>query len=350
MDNAHPITTITSELDRSSSRVRTLIVIVNYRTASLTVSCLRSLEQEVSASRSIHVVVIDNDSGDATAIEESVVKNTWQDWVTVVAAERNGGFSYGNNRGIELGLRWLNPPDYFLLLNSDTEIRGKAVTALVEFLDTYPEVGIAGSSFENPDGSDWPHAFRFPSIASQFEQGVRLGVVSRVLRDRIVAMTMAQDEAAKVDWVAGASMMIRREVIESVGMMDEAYFLYFEEVDYCLKAFRSGWSCWYVPQSRVMHICGQSTGVSTPGQNNKPLPDYWFASRSRYFVKNHGAWYARGADLAFIIGLALRLFRNKLTGKVVTGPTNLFRDFISSSVIFLYGSQLLRRIGKLSND
>lgn len=334
----------------NSSRVRTLIVIVNYRTALLTISCLRSLEQEVASSRSMRVVVIDNDSGDAEAIEQSVVENAWQEWVTVIAAERNGGFSYGNNRGIELGLRWAEPPDYFLLLNSDTEVRGSAVTALVEFLDAHPEVGIAGSSFENPDGSDWPHAFRFPSIASQFEQGIRLGVVSRWLRHRIVAMTMGQHEAAKVDWVAGASMMIRRQVIESVGMMDEKYFLYFEEVDYCLQALRSGWQCWYVPQSRVMHICGQSTGVSSPSQNNRPLPDYWFASRSRYFVKNHGPWYARVADLAFIAGFSLRLVRHKLTGKVAIGPSNFFRDFFRSSVIFLFGSQLMRRIGERTND
>jgi N-acetylglucosaminyl-diphospho-decaprenol L-rhamnosyltransferase len=326
--------------------VRVLVVIVSYRTASLTVACLQSLQAEVSNCRSIRVVVVDNASGDATQVKAAIEANEWGDWVTLLVAPRNGGFSYGNNRGIAPTLDWQQPPDYFLLLNADTEVRGRAVGALVDFMDAHPTVGIAGSSFENPDGTDWPLAFRFPSIAGQFEQAVRLGIVTRLLRHWVVARTMGH-QPAEVDWVAGASMMIRRQVIEDVGLMDEAYFLYFEEVDYCLQARRAGWSCWYVPQSRVMHICGQSTGVSSPQQNTRPLPDYWFASRSRFFVKNHGVVYARFADLAFGLGLILRYLRRRITGLVVAEPQRLLSDFWRTSVLFIRGEALRRRIGEI---
>jgi hypothetical protein len=325
--------------------IRVLVVIVSYRTAGLTIACLKSLQDEVLASRSIRVAVIDNASGDAPEIAAAIAAHGWGDWAELVVAPRNGGFSYGNNRGLEIGLGWPEPPDYFFLLNADTEARGPAIGALADFLDAHPDVGIAGSSFENPDGSDWPHAFRFPGIASQFEQGVRLGIVSRLLKDFLVPRVMGR-QPEQVDWVAGAAMMIRRRVVEDIGPMDEGYFLYFEEVDYCLQARRAGWPCWYVPQSRVMHICGQSTGVSTPGQNLRPLPDYWFASRSRYFVKNHGIWYARGADLAFAVGLALRLLRQRLTGLHVAEPPGLLRDLWRTSVLFLHGAALRRRIGE----
>lgn len=254
---------MTNDAKGVDTAIRILVVIVTYRTAELTISCLRSLLGEIRDDPTIRVTVVDNASGDAPALKEAITANGWEGWVELIIAERNGGFSYGNNRGIEAALRWAKPPEYFLLLNADTEIRGRAVGSLASFLDGHPEVGIAGSSFENPDGSDWPLAFRFPSIASQFEEGVRLGFVTRLLRPYVVAKVMAR-EPAPTDWVAGASMMIRRRVIDEIGLMDEGYFLYFEEVDYCLAAYRKGWPCWYVPQSRVMHICGQSTGVSSP--------------------------------------------------------------------------------------
>jgi hypothetical protein len=98
-----------------------------------------------------------------------------------------------------------------------------------------------------------------------------------------------------------------------------------------------------------MHICGQSTGVSSPQQNSRPLPDYWFASRSRYFVKNHGVAYARLADLAFGIGLALRTLRRRLTGLVVAEPPGLLADFWRTSVLFLGDEALRRRIGEASD-
>jgi GT2 family glycosyltransferase len=329
--------------------VRVLVVIVNYKTAELTRKCLQSLVPEVARDGNFRVVVVENDSGDGSALCSMVEQNGWSDWASVTLAERNGGFSYGNNRGIEPALRWPQPPDYFLLLNSDTEVRAGAISTLVEFMDKHPAVGIAGSSFENPDGSEWPIAFRFPSLASQLEQGMRFGPVTRLLRNSVQARTMGR-ETAQVDWVAGASMMLRRQVVNDIGLMDERYFLYFEEVDYCLQARRAGWPCWYVPQSRVMHIAGQSTGVSSDDRKLRRMPDYWFASRSRYFVKNHGLTYARLADLAFGLGLLFWTIRIMISGRESSDPKGFLADFWRKSVIFRSRAAVLQRIGGLAGE
>jgi N-acetylglucosaminyl-diphospho-decaprenol L-rhamnosyltransferase len=324
------------------NRVRVQVVIVNYKTAALTVACLRSLVPEVAADAWIRVTVVENDSGEGDTIAAAIRDNGWSGWAALTRAPRNGGFSYGNNRGIEPALHSAQPPDFFLILNPDTEIRRGAIRTLVEFLDANPRVGIAGSSFEYEDGTEWPIAFRFHSVWSQFEQGLRFGPVSRLLRNRTVARTMGR-EPAHVDWVAGASMMVRRQVFEEIGLMDEGYFLYFEEVDFCLQARRAGWSCWYVPQSRVMHISGQSTGVSAREQKLRRMPAYWFDSRSRYFVKNHGLAYARCADLAFGVGLSLWTVRRVVTGHPPVDPPGMLADFWRTSVLFKSRRNVHRR-------
>lgn len=312
-----------------------LVVIVNYRTAPLTIDCLRSLEPEVLSRAGTQVVVVENDSPDDSAekIEAAIETNGWSEWASLVPSGYNGGYAYGNNVAIRPALAAENPPSYFLLLNPDTQVRAGAISALVEFLEQHSEVGIAGSSFENQDGSLWPIAFRFPSVLSEVEAGLRLGVVTKLLGNWAVPRTMEQTETT-VDWLPGASMMIRREVFESVGLMDENYFLYYEETDFCLQAKRAGWSCWYVPQSRVMHIAGQSTGVTVRDSRPKRLPKYWFDSRRRYFVKNHGWFYAVVADTFWALCYTTWRMRRVIQGKPDNDPPQLLGDFIRNSVLF----------------
>src|SRR4030095_15275575 len=164
---------------QEASPVRVLVVIVNYKSAALTIACLRSIEPEIGKDQWIRVVVVENGSGEGETIEAAIQAQNWSSWASLKIAERNGGFSYGNNLGIQWALRWTQRPGYFLMINPDTEVRSGAIRALVEYMDAHPDVGIAGSSFENQDGSDWPIAFRFPSVWSQFEEGIRFGPVSR---------------------------------------------------------------------------------------------------------------------------------------------------------------------------
>jgi N-acetylglucosaminyl-diphospho-decaprenol L-rhamnosyltransferase len=305
-----------------------LIVIVNYRSARLTTRCLASLEPELARLPGARVAVVDNASGDAAALAGAIRQRGWGAWARLVVAERNGGFAYGNNRAIRPALAGGAPPRYVVLLNPDTAVFPGALRALLDFMDGRPDVGIAGSGLVNEDGTDWPIAFRFPTLWSELEQGLRFGPVSRLLSRYRVAREMPQDRPAAVDWVAGASMIVRREVWRDAGLMDEGYFLYFEETDFCLQARRAGWPCWYVPASRVMHESGQCTGVSARRQRPGRRPAYWFASRRRYFVKNHGPLYARLADLAFGLGYALWRLRRVLQRKPDTDPPHLLRDFV----------------------
>lgn len=240
-----------------------LAVIVTYKTSTLVKNLLVTLanERAPEASRnvSLRVVVIDNASGDAEPIQRAVMESAWQDWVTVVAAPKNGGFAYGNNLGFRHGFESATVPDYFFLLNPDTEVRAGAISALVRFLDQHSDAGIVGSSLEDENGQPWPFAFRYPSLLSELDRGLRLGVVSWLLRNHIVTRPMG-GISEQVDWFPGASMMLRRKVIEDLGGMDESYFLYYEETDFCRKIKGAGWTIWYVPESRVMHIAGQRHG------------------------------------------------------------------------------------------
>ena len=172
------------------------IAIVSYKSAALTVDCLRSIaaERAKSALR-IRCVVIDNASGDGPQVSEAVAANGWQDWARVVVAPRNGGFAYGNNLGLaelERGGR----VDFFHLLNPDTVLQPGAIDALIDFLDAHPRAGIAGGVFENGDGSEWATAFRFPSVLGELEQGIKLGVVSKLLAGACVPMHMGRTAAA----------------------------------------------------------------------------------------------------------------------------------------------------------
>jgi GT2 family glycosyltransferase len=299
----------------------------------LTINCLRSLESERARSRcNIHAIVVDNASGDMDQIQAFTARQHWASWLTLIVAPVNGGFAYGNNLGIQRAYE-LTSPNYFHLLNPDTEVREGAIDALVGLLEQRPEVGIAGSLIENPDGSDWPIAFRFPNVLSEISGAIEVGVVSRMLRRWEVPRTMSK-VAQPVDWICGASMMIRASVFEVVGCLDENYFLYFEETDLCLRAKRAGFSTWYVPESRVMHIVGQSTKVTDRKSPPRRLPSYWFASRRRYFVLQYGLTKAILIDVAAVLAQSLGWIKRRLLGRAGTLTPYYIRDLVAHSVIW----------------
>ena len=220
-----------------------------------------------------------------------------------------------------------DPPRYVLLLNPDTIVRPGAVRALVEFMEDRPDVGIAGSRLEEPDGTPQRSAFRFPSVLGELEGGLRLGLVSRLLARWVTAPEVAE-EPGPTDWVAGACMIIRSAVFKSVGLMDEGYFLYFEEVDFCHRARCTGWPCWYVPAAHVVHLVGRSSGVTNPSAARRRRPSYWFRARRRYFLNNHGRIATVLADLAWSLGHASYRLRRLVQRKPDTDPQWLLWDFI----------------------
>ena len=310
------------------------VVIVSYKTALLTIDSLKSVESELKVGNlKVNAIVIDNDSGDEPIIQNAVTLNRWADWVTVIKAPYNGGFAYGNNLAFKYALD-KNDVDFFLLLNPDAQLRANAIGALVDFLNLHPKVGIAGSSFENADGSLWPIAFRFPSLFSEIESGLQLSLLSNIMRKWVVPVTMQQDYPTEIDWIAGASMMLRATLVKQLRGFDEGYFLYYEETDLCLRAKRLGFSTWYVPNSRVMHIAGQSTKVTIRDAKPKRLPAYLFESRRRYFSVNHGVLYAIFTDLIAIFSQLLGKFKRIIIGKSNQDIPYFIRDLATHSAIF----------------
>jgi N-acetylglucosaminyl-diphospho-decaprenol L-rhamnosyltransferase len=307
------------------------VVIVTYKSASLTIESLASLNAEREAQRqNTHVFVVDNASGDFPQVAEAVERHGWSSWVTVILAPRNGGFSYGNNLGIRSAYE-RGRPKYIYLLNPDTQVRPGALRALVDFLESHPQVGIAGSSFETEDGKDWPFAFRFPTLFSEFDRGMQLGLVTRFLSRWTVPRTM-DAVAQPTDWICGASMMIRPEVLRAVGCLDENFFLYYEETEFCHRARQAGFPTWYVPQSRVMHIIGKSTNVDDETRLSRRLPGYWFDSRRRYFALTRDIRIAALIDIVALASSLLGLTRRKLLMRPST--PHYIRDLLSHSILW----------------
>ena len=314
--------------------MKLLVVIVNYRTADLTIDCLRSLSPEVASVPACAAVVVDNASGDGSAdrIARAIDCNGWRSWARLMPTQTNGGFAAGNNAAIRPALERSDPPQYVLLLNPDTLVRAGALQSLVEFMDARPDVGIAGSRLEDPDGTPQTSAFRFPSILGELESAIRIGVVSRLLSDRIVAPPVRLEES-QTDWVAGASMIVRKEVFDTVGLLDEKYFMYFEEVDFCRRARDAGWPCWYVPQSRVVHLIGQSSGVTDAARTRTRRPAYWFEARRQFFLTHYGRTRTLLADLSWAAGFALWRIRRALLRRPDNDPERLLSDFIGYNLL-----------------
>ena len=316
--------------------LRLVVSIVNFRTSTLVCNLLPKLIQQLDANRD-HICIVDNHSEDnsISEITNFIKSNNIESYVTFVPSLKNGGFSYGNNLALATCIEQLGcVPEFVLLLNPDTSIDETVIDPLLEFMYQNPKAGIAGSRLESEDGVPQCSAFRFQSIKSELVGSLRLGVVNQLFPTWSVAPDAIPVNPTQVDWVAGASMLIRYKVIQDIGLMDEKYFLYFEETDFCLQAARKQWQCWYVPQSRVIHFVGQSTGVISGNVTRKRRPKYWFESRQYYFRKNFGVIYTMITDLVWGTGFTLWRFRRFIQNKPDTDPEYMLWDFWRFSIFF----------------
>lgn len=300
---------------------RILVIVLNYRTPQMSLragaAALADMPQDAE------LVIIDNASGDGSP---GVLQQGIDGWdqgarVRLVVSERNGGFGAGNNIGLRMTLSDGSPPGYFYLLNSDAFPDPGCISALLAHLQDHPRAGFAASHVRGEDGAPHTTAFRFPSVAGEFEGAIRFGPVSKLLRRAIVAPPLPA-QTTQVDWAAGASVLIRADTLVEIGLFDEEFFLYFEETDLMRRGLRAGWTCWYVPAARVVHIGSVSTGM----KDWQRMPGYWFASRRHYFVKTHGRLYAAFALVARLSGAALHRLRCGLTGRAAQDPAYFIRD------------------------
>ena len=304
-----------------------LTVILNWRTPAMTLqSCeaaLRAMEGIAGA-----ITIVDNDSGDGSfeTISAEVLARGWDKGavpVRVIQSGRNGGFGAGNNVGIKAGLPGGARPDYAYILNSDAFPAPDAIRALLAHLESHPKTGFAGSFIHGTDGAPHRTAFRFPSACGELEGAARFGPISRLLKRHIVAQPIPE-VTGRVDWLAGASLMMRQDVLDQIGLFDEVFFLYYEETDLCLRAARAGWPTDYVLESRVAHIGSASTGMKTWAR----IPGFWLDSRRHYFTKNHGHIYAAAATLAHVAGGVFWRLRLLVQRKDRGDPPHFLRDLI----------------------
>ncbi len=289
---------------------RLAAVIVNYRTPELACGAARSLVGEIDPAQDA-AIVVDNASGDGSSerIEEELAKGGCRGLVRVVRARANGGFAAGSN----LGIRSVDAR-FYLLLNSDAQLRPGALDALFAAAAARPEVGLLGPRLEGADGALQTSCFRYHSPASEMIHAAATSWVTRALARWDVPLPPGPG-LAEPEWISFACVLIRREVIETAGLLDEGYFLYLEDVDYCRRARALGWRIAYVPEARALHLHGGSSGLPTALASRARAPAYLYDSRARYFTKYYGRgglWLANGLwTLARLVSLARELLGSK---------------------------------------
>jgi N-acetylglucosaminyl-diphospho-decaprenol L-rhamnosyltransferase len=313
--------------------MKLLIAISSYRVTGLTIDCLRSLSQEIDRVPGTKVGVCENGTGgDAVEqLQRAIDENGWGSWVDLIAVYPNLGFTGGTNSVIRPALESDDPPEYVLLLNSDTIVQERALETLVAFMDSHPKAGAAASLLVMPNGVVEASPFRFPGIVTELDRGLRLGIVTKLLSPWTLFPPKTQ-EPAPVEWASGASLILRRTMLEQIGLLDEGLYTYCDDIDLCLRANRAGWETWFVPESRVIHLGGSSTGIASHLVKPKRLPAYWHQARQRFFLKNYGALYTAMADAAFLTGYAIWRLRRRLQRKPDTDPPKMLIDSIRHSV------------------
>jgi GT2 family glycosyltransferase len=281
------------------------VAIVSYNTRELLRTCLESLR---GCEVPLRVAVVDNASPDGSA---RMVAEQFPE-VLLIEPGANLGFVRGTNMALRAltplaggGSEGQSPSDYLLMLNPDTVVHAGAIEALVAFLEAHPRVGAVGPRLLNSDGTLQPAAFRFPTLAMT---ALDLFPPGEVLPGRLYGSwwhgryPQEQGEAPfPIDHPLGACILARRAVVEQVGMLDEGYFMYAEEVDWCFRVRRAGWAIWQVPAAHVTHIGGASTS-----QLRARMFVTLYTSRLRFLRLHYGAAAARRHALLIRAGM-LRL-------------------------------------------
>jgi N-acetylglucosaminyl-diphospho-decaprenol L-rhamnosyltransferase len=284
------------------------IIIVSYRCEQLLRDCLRSL-REHPPSRTAAIHVVDNASGDGTA--EMVAREFGE--VRLRVNDRNLGFGAANNLAIGEG----HAP-YVLILNPDTRITAGALDALVELMDSHPEVGICGPRLQLDDGS-LDHAAKrsFPTPLSAL--GHFTGVGRRRDSGTLAAYRAPEVDAGPVDAVNGAFMLIRRTALDQVGAFDEGYWMYMEDLDLSYRFAQAGWASWYEPSVTVIHVKAGTTGEV----RSLRLDAAFHYGMYRFYRKHYAAERNPVLNATVYLGIAVKLALSALRGAGRRGASRL---------------------------
>ncbi len=281
------------------------VIIVSWNTRDLTLDALRTLYQDLADhGPEAEVWVVDSASSDGSA---AAVREHFPQ-VKLIASDKNLGFAGGNNAALRrIGFsdqpgstNGGGLPQAVYLLNPDTRTRPGATRALYDALFSLPRAGVTGAQLEYEDGSFQHGAFHFPGLAQLivelFPTPGRLYESS--FNGRYSRAQYQHGEPFPVDHTLGATMMLRREVIQQTGLFDEAYFMYCEEVDWSMRIRRAGWEIYTVPAARVVHLAGKSTGQAKP----QSVINLW-RSRLRLYQKHYSALRYHAARQLIHLGM-----------------------------------------------
>ncbi len=282
------------------------IVTVSYNTRDLLRQCLHSVSESLARSdMAAEVVVVDNASTDGSA---EMVRHEFP-WARLLANTENSGFAAASNQGLRaLGLPGPASPAYALLLNPDTIVRGRALGELVSFMERTPGAGVAGARLVYGDGSFQHSAFRFPTLAMAFFDFFlpNYRLLDSSLNGRYPRRLYAAGAPFAIDHPLGAALLVRREAAAQVGLLDEQFFMYCEEVDWCRRIKAAGWGIYCVPAAEVVHLAGQSAQ-----QFRERMFVALWRSRFRLFAKHNSAFYRRAVRLIVGIGLCREAGRTR---------------------------------------
>jgi N-acetylglucosaminyl-diphospho-decaprenol L-rhamnosyltransferase len=285
------------------------IIILNYRTPGMVIDCLESLRDQMVTE--YRVVVVDNCSGDGSAdvIDAAIIDHGWGSWARVERSSVNGGFAAGNN----VGIRSIDA-EVYLLLNSDTIVRDGAIDILMSTLETHQDVHMLGPQLEWMDGKHQVSSFRYRTPITELLYASSLGLLAKMFPRHVVARDL-HAWTKGLDWASFACIAIRRDVFDRIGLLDEGYFMYFEDMAFCRKATQAGFTIAYQPEASVVHLRGGSSPVKEATKQRKRRPIYYANARSHYFRTFYGVTGHFIANLLWTIGYLLGVLRGR-TGAV----------------------------------
>jgi len=281
-------------------------ILVNYRTPDLTLLAAESLLVQLGEIRG-DLVIVDNASGDGSLdqLRAFAASRPLNEEIEIVASPVNGGFSAGNNLGFKA-----RPAAWFLLMNSDAIAAPGALAAMLEVAAADPSCGLITPSLVDRKGVAQTSRFRRHSPVSELIEAAETGPVTRLLSDGDVAIEPTDWETPP-DWVSFAAVLIRGDALEKVGAMDEGFFLYYEDCDFCRRVVKAGYTIAVAPDAVFEHEPGGTTGVQDRIDDGARLPAYFYASRNHYYRKYYGPlgpvaanifWYS-GRFIARLRGL-----------------------------------------------
>lgn len=310
------------------------IIIINYKTPELCIGCLASLSNINSIT--VEKVVIDNASNDGSVaqITQSITQNNWSH-TKVISSENNGGFSAGNNIGISDSMG-----DFILLLNSDTIVRPGAIDLLVQTLIDNPDIGMASPRLEWPDEQPQESCFRFHRPINELIRSACTGPITKLFKRYEVPIAVG-DEISYPEWTSFACVLVRREVFDQIGLLDEEFFMYFEDVDFCQRARRADWNIIHNPKARVVHLRGGSSPVKSQTAKKKRLPRYFYESRARYYYKYFGRFGLLAANLFWHLGWLIarvrKLFNSSYQPNICESQwRDIWTNFLNPTAAYIH--------------